>query len=89
MRAILADGWYSLIRTEDTRATNKTQKYRRDSNNEILTTRMVADYLHCHLSTVYRLVKMGRIPHFKLGGDLRFEKAAIDEWIRNGGGAQD
>ncbi len=50
---------------------------------------MVADYLHCHLSTVYRLVKMGKIPHFKLGGDLRFEKAAIDEWIRNGGGAQD
>ncbi|HXR34752.1 MAG TPA: helix-turn-helix domain-containing protein [Candidatus Binataceae bacterium] len=89
MRAILADGWYSLIRTEDTRATNKTQKYRRDSNNEILTTRMVADYLHCHLSTVYRLVKMGKIPHFKLGGDLRFEKAAIDEWIRKGGGAQD
>jgi excisionase family DNA binding protein len=50
---------------------------------------MVADYLHCHLSTVYRLVKMGNIPHFKLGGDLRFEKAAIDEWIRKGGGAQD
>ena len=50
---------------------------------------MVADYLHCHLSTVYRLVKMGKIPHFKLGGDLRFEKAAIDEWIEKGGGVQD
>ena len=75
--------------TEDTRPTKKKQKYRRDSNNEILTTRMVADYLHCHLSTVYRLVKMGKIPHFKLGGDLRFEKVAIDEWIEKGGGVQD
>jgi excisionase family DNA binding protein len=42
-------------------------KYRLNSNSEILTTSMVADYLHCHLSTVYRLVKMGAIPHFKLG----------------------
>jgi excisionase family DNA binding protein len=71
------------------RPANTVRKHRRDSNNEILTTRMVADYLHCHLSTVYRLVKQGKIPHFKLGGDLRFEKAAIDEWIEKGGGAQD
>ena len=48
---------------------------------------MLAEYLHCHLSTVYRLVKQGRIPHFKLGGDLRFEKSAIDDWIGKGGGA--
>jgi excisionase family DNA binding protein len=71
------------------KANNKNRKYRGDGSNEILTTRMVADYLHCHLSTVYRLVKQGKIPHFKLGGDLRFEKAAIDEWIERGGGAQD
>jgi excisionase family DNA binding protein len=57
--------------------------------DQILTTRMVADYLHCHLSTVYRLVKDGRIPHFKLGGDLRFQKSAIEEWIEKGGGASD
>jgi excisionase family DNA binding protein len=56
-------------------------------NDEILTTRMVADYLHCHLSTVYRLVNAGKMPYFKLGGDLRFEKSAIDEWIEKGGGA--
>ena len=45
---------------------------------------MFADYLHCHLSTVYRFVKDGRIPYFKLGGDLRFQKSAIEEWIQNG-----
>jgi excisionase family DNA binding protein len=60
-----------------------------DDNDKILTTRMVADYLNCHLSTVYRLVNDGRIPYFKLGGDLRFEKSVIDEWIQRGGGARD
>jgi len=61
----------------------------RPSDRAILTTRMVADYLQCHASTIYRLVNDGRIPHFKLGGDFRFQKAAIDEWIAKGGGAQD
>jgi excisionase family DNA binding protein len=60
-----------------------------NGNDQILTTRMVADYLHCHLSTVYRLVKDGRMPYFKLGGDLRSEKSVIDEWIERGGGAHD
>jgi excisionase family DNA binding protein len=55
-------------------------------NNPMMTTKMVADYLHCHNATVYRLVKEGRIPHFKLGSDFRFEKAAIDEWMEKGGG---
>ena len=68
---------------------NKIRKYQRAESDEILTTRMVADYLHCHLSTLYRLAKHGKIPHFKLGGDLRFAKAALDEWIERGGGAQD
>jgi excisionase family DNA binding protein len=60
-----------------------------NGRNEILTTSMVADYLHCHLSTVYRLVKDGRIPHFQLGGNFRFHRSAIDEWIEKGGGASD
>ena len=60
-----------------------------DGNREILTTKMVADYLNCHQSTVYRLVKDGRVPYFKLGGDLRFERSVIDEWIERGGGARD
>jgi excisionase family DNA binding protein len=64
----------------------KRTEYRRDTDDAILTTQMVAQYLHCHLSTVYRLVKNGKIPHFKLGGDLRFHKKAINDWIVKGGG---
>jgi len=63
----------------------KAPKYRSESADKILTAVMVADYLHCHLRTVYRLVKVGVIPHFKLGADWRFERASIDEWIKNGG----
>ena len=52
-----------------------------------MTAKMIAGYLHCHLTTVYRLIKLGKIPYFKLGGDLRFERAVIDKWIEKGGGA--
>jgi excisionase family DNA binding protein len=41
------------------------------------------------MSTVYRLVKQGKILHIKLGCHFRFEKAAIDEWIEKGGFVED
>src|SRR5215471_21281972 len=63
---------------------NKAPQYRSIGEDQILTTRMVANYLQCHLSTVYRFVKDGRIPYFKLGGDLRFQKSGIEEWIQKG-----
>jgi excisionase family DNA binding protein len=48
---------------------------------EVMTTREVAAYLHCHPTTLYRLFERGEIPAFKLGNDLRFLRSAIDEWI--------
>jgi excisionase family DNA binding protein len=54
----------------------------RDLASEILTVDLLSDYLHCHPSTIYRLVKLGAIPHFRLGSDLRFEKGSIRTWIR-------
>ncbi len=50
---------------------------------EILTLKQVAEYLKCHTSTMYRLVKSGGVPHFRLGGDIRFQKSTIDNWIKN------
>jgi excisionase family DNA binding protein len=41
----------------------------------------VADYLHCHYSTVYRLIRRGRLPVFRLGRDYRFLRSEIDNWI--------
>jgi len=48
---------------------------------EIMTIRDVANYLHCHTSTLYRLVRTGEIPSFKLGGSWRLSRSQIDTWI--------
>jgi excisionase family DNA binding protein len=48
---------------------------------EILTLKQLAQYLNCHTSTLYRLVKDNRVPYFRLGGSYRFQKSIIDKWI--------
>ena len=58
-----------------------------NSSDEILTVSTLASYLHCHPSSVYRLLKNKKVPAFKLGGDWRFQRAAIDEWITGSHGA--
>ena len=48
---------------------------------EILTVEQVAGLLHLHAMTVYRLVKEGKLPGFKVGGRWRFEKNALENWM--------
>jgi excisionase family DNA binding protein len=43
----------------------------------VLTVNEVAAYLRIHHSTVYRLVKRGELPGFRVGEDWRFYTAAI------------
>jgi excisionase family DNA binding protein len=43
---------------------------------------MTARYLRCHPGTVYRLLKLRQIPAFKIGGDWRFQKSAIERWLK-------
>ena len=50
-------------------------------SDEIFNVSTLARYLHCHPSTVYRLLKSKKIPALKLGSDWRFRRADIDEWI--------
>lgn len=49
--------------------------------DEILTLRELANYLRCHTSTLYRLIKSGEIPYFRIGSDFRFRTSIINEWI--------
>jgi excisionase family DNA binding protein len=42
----------------------------------------VCDYLSIHRSTLYRLIKRGEIPYFRIGSDYRFNREAIDEWMK-------
>jgi excisionase family DNA binding protein len=58
---------------------------RNTAPTKVLTVIEVADYLRCHTSTVYRLLKHQQIPAFKMGSDWRFNVEAVDEWRLNGG----
>ena len=50
-------------------------------NKKVMTVKEVAKYLNLHIMTVYKLVKEGKIPAFKVGGRWRFKKELLDEWI--------
>jgi excisionase family DNA binding protein len=46
-----------------------------------MTLEEVAEFLRVHASTIYRLLKKGSIPAFKLGGEWRFNKESIEQWV--------
>jgi excisionase family DNA binding protein len=48
----------------------------------VLTLGEVAEFLHVHPSTVYRLLKDHTIPAFKVGSDWRFNQESIERWIK-------
>jgi excisionase family DNA binding protein len=50
------------------------------NEHEIMTIVEVAAYLRIHRTTVYRLIKKGGFPAFKIGSDYRFERYRINEW---------
>lgn len=47
-------------------------------NHEVMTVGEIATYLRIHQSTVYRLLKRGKLPAFRVGADWRFLREAID-----------
>jgi excisionase family DNA binding protein len=55
----------------------------REPADEIMTIPEVAEYLQCHASAIYRLLKQHQIPGFRLGGIWRFQRSVIDQWIRD------
>jgi excisionase family DNA binding protein len=58
-----------------------------ESSTKVLTVNELAEYLRVHRSTIYRLLKKGQLPGFKIGSDWRFNVEVIDEWrLRQGPG---
>jgi excisionase family DNA binding protein len=47
---------------------------------EVLTVTELCTYLKVDRSTVYRLIKAGKLPAFKVGGDWRFNVEEINRW---------
>lgn len=48
----------------------------------VMTVGEVAEYLNFSVRQIQRLVASGEIPCSRVGGQLRFLKARIDEWLR-------
>jgi excisionase family DNA binding protein len=53
---------------------------RKNHMNQIMTVRELSEYLRVHPTTVYRLLKLGKLPAFKVGSDWRFNSESIDRW---------
>ncbi len=51
------------------------------AKGQIMTPKEAAKYLGLHLITIYRLIKKGKLPGFKVGGQWRFKKDILDAWI--------
>lgn len=55
---------------------------------KVLTVSELSEYLRVHRSTIYRLLKKGQLPGFKIGSDWRFNVEAIDQWRLQQGATQ-
>ena len=49
--------------------------------SQVMTLREVAGYLGLHVMTVYKLTREGRIPSAKIGGQWRFKRNVLEEWL--------
>jgi len=49
--------------------------------SELMTTKEAAEYLKLNYMTVYKLSQRGRIPASKIGGNWRFRKDLLDDWL--------
>ena len=50
-------------------------------NDNLFTVKELADYLKVNPVTVYRMVRKGGIPAFKVGKEWRFKGESIKSWI--------
>lgn len=52
-----------------------------------MTTKELAEYLRVHEITICKHAAGGMIPGKRVGSVWRFEMAAIDSWVKRGGGS--
>ena len=47
----------------------------------LMTVPDIAEFLHLHVTTVYKLIRSGEIPAFRVGHDWRARPDAINAWL--------
>jgi excisionase family DNA binding protein len=50
-------------------------------DQDILTVKELCELLRIHPSTLYKLLRQGKIPSFRVGNEWRFRKDAITRWL--------
>jgi excisionase family DNA binding protein len=50
-------------------------------DDDILTVKEVSELLRVNRSTVYKLIRQGRIPAFRIGTDWRFRMETLSRWM--------
>ena len=50
--------------------------------DELMNVKEAAAYLRVNFMTVYKLIQKKRIPAIKVGGNWRFKKEMLDDWLR-------
>jgi excisionase family DNA binding protein len=56
---------------------------RMDGMDSLLTTRQLQDLLQVDRITIYRMLNDGRLEGFKVGGQWRFSRHAIERWLQD------
>ena len=59
------------------------------SRDDIFTIKELSDHLRVHPTTIYRLLRQGRLPGFRVGSNWRFSREAIEHWEREQAGSLD
>jgi len=49
--------------------------------NEFLTVKQISSYLAVKVSTIYTMVEQRKLPHYRIGRQIRFKRSEIDEWM--------
>ncbi len=50
-------------------------------DQDILTVKEICELLRVHPSTVYKLLREGKIPGFRIGNEWRFRRDVIMRWM--------
>ena len=50
-------------------------------DHKVLTVKELCELLRMRPATVYKLIRQGKIPSFRIGSDWRFRKDVITRWL--------
>ncbi len=49
------------------------------TQEEVFTIKELSEHLRVHPTTIYRLLRQGRLPGFRVGSNWRFNRTAIEQ----------